>query len=397
MIIKPMLRSNMCFTSHPEGCDKIVKEQIDYVKTLPVIEGVKNVLVIGASTGYGLSSRICAAWQMKANTIGVFFERNAEGTRTASAGLYNSVAFEKYAAETGNKHYSINGDAFSHEVKKQTIDLIKKEFGKIDLVVYSIASPKRTNPDTGEVTASFLRTIGEPFNTNTLNINTGKLTQISLNAATEEEIAKTVYVMGGEDWKMWLNALQKADVLADGVKTVAYSYIGPKQTAPIYRNGTIGKAKEDLEKTAHELRKELEGIHGEAYVSVNKGLVTQASSAIPAVPLYISILYKVMKSKGLHEKCIHQISRLFKDFLYNKDGVPTDEEGRIRIDDWEMRDDVQNEISRIWDEISDETVSKYCDIAGFQEEFFQLFGFGVPGVDYEKDCDPNAALNPLPL
>lgn len=397
MIIKPMLRSNMCFTSHPEGCDKIVKEQIDYVKTLPVIEGVKNVLVIGASTGYGLSSRICATWQMKANTIGIFFERNAEGTRTASAGLYNSVAFEKYAAETGNKHYSINGDAFSHEIKKQTIDLIKKELGKIDLVVYSIASPKRTNPDTGEVTASFLRTIGEPFNTNTLNINTGKLTQISLNPATEEEIAKTVYVMGGEDWKLWLKALQKSDVLADGVKTVAYSYIGPKQTAPIYRNGTIGKAKEDLEKTAHELCKELEEIHGKAYVSINKGLVTQASSAIPAVPLYISILYKVMKNKGLHEKCIQQISRLFKDFLYNRAGVPTDEEGRIRIDDWEMRDDVQSEISKIWDEISDETVSKYCDIAGFQEEFFQLFGFGVPGVDYEKDSDPNAKLNPLPL
>lgn len=397
MIIKPMLRSNMCFTSHPEGCDKIVKEQIDYVKTLPVIEGVKNVLVIGASTGYGLSSRICATWQMKANTIGIFFERNAEGTRTASAGLYNSVAFEKYAAETGNKHYSINGDAFSHEIKKQTIDLIKKELGKIDLVVYSIASPKRTNPDTGEVTASFLRTIGEPFNTNTLNINTGKLTQISLNPATEEEIAKTVYVMGGEDWKLWIKALQKSDVLADGVKTVAYSYIGPKQTAPIYRNGTIGKAKEDLEKTAHELCKELEEIHGKAYVSINKGLVTQASSAIPAVPLYISILYKVMKNKGLHEKCIQQISRLFKDFLYNRAGVPTDEEGRIRIDDWEMRDDVQSEISKIWDEISDETVSKYCDIAGFQEEFFQLFGFGVPGVDYEKDSDPNAKLNPLPL
>ncbi|MBR2317785.1 MAG: trans-2-enoyl-CoA reductase family protein, partial [Spirochaetales bacterium] len=342
MIIKPMLRSNMCFTSHPEGCDKIVKEQIDYVKTLPTIDGVKNVLIVGASTGYGLSSRICAAWQMKANTVGIFFERNAEGTRTASAGLYNSVAFEKYAAETGNKHYSINGDAFSHEIKKQTIDLIKKEFGKIDLVVYSIASPKRTNPDTGEVTASFLRTIGEPFNTRTLNINTGKLTQISLNPATEEEIAKTVYVMGGEDWKMWIDALQKADALSDNVKTVAYSYIGPKQTAPIYRNGTIGKAKEDLERTAHELCEKMADINGKAYVSVNKGLVTQASSAIPAVPLYISILYKVMKNKGLHEKCIHQIARLFKDFLYNKDGVPTDEEGRIRIDDWEMREDVQN-------------------------------------------------------
>ena len=397
MIIKPMLRSNMCFTSHPEGCDKIVKEQIDYVKTLPTIDGVKNVLVGGASTGYGLSSRICAAWQMKANTVGIFFERNAEGTRTASAGLYNSVAFEKYAAETGNKHYSINGDAFSHEIKKQTIDLIKKEFGKIDLVVYSIASPKRTNPDTGEVTASFLRTIGEPFNTRTLNINTGKLAQISLNPATEEEIAKTVYVMGGEDWKMWIDALQKANVLSDNVKTVAYSYIGPKQTAPIYRNGTIGKAKEDLERTAHELCEKMADINGKAYVSVNKGLVTQASSAIPAVPLYISILYKVMKNKGLHEKCIHQIARLFKDFLYNKDGVPTDEEGRIRIDDWEMREDVQNEISKIWDNISDETVSQYCDIAGFQEEFFQLFGFEVPGVDYEKDSEPSVQLNPLPL
>ncbi len=391
MIIKPMVRNFVCFTAHPDGCRENVKEQIDYVKsknTTPK-EGVKNVLVIGASTGYGMASRICAAYELNANTVGVFFERKAEANRTASAGLYNTVAFEEFATETGNQHYSLNVDAFSNEAKQATIDLIKSKLGKIDLVVYSIASPKRTNPETGEVVASFLRSIGNPFTTKTLNVSTGKVSEVSLKPATDEEIEKTVYVMGGEDWKFWIDAMLQADVLSDGAKTVAYSYIGPELTAPIYRNGTIGQAKVDLEKTASTLQDMLKGVNGQAFVSVNKALVTQASSAIPAVPLYISMLYKNMKAKGIHEDCIEQILRLNEDFLYNANGTPVDEDGRIRIDDWEMREDVQSEIQTLWDSITDENLLDFCDIETYKSDFLKLFGFGVDGVDYEKDVDEN--------
>ncbi len=391
MIIKPMVRNFVCFTAHPDGCRENVKEQIDYVKsknTTPK-EGVKNVLVIGASTGYGMASRICAAYELNANTVGVFFERKAEANRTASAGLYNTVAFEEFATETGNQHYSLNVDAFSNEAKQATIDLIKSKLGKIDLVVYSIASPKRTNPETGEVVASFLRSIGNPFTTKTLNVSTGKVSEVSLKPATDEEIEKTVYVMGGEDWKFWIDAMLQADVLSDGAKTVAYSYIGPELTAPIYRNGTIGQAKVDLEKTASTLQDMLKGVNGQAFVSVNKALVTQASSAIPAVPLYISMLYKNMKAKGIHEDCIEQILRLNEDFLYNANGTPVDEDGRIRIDDWEMREDVQSEIQTLWDSITDENLLDFCDIETYKSDFLKLLGFGVDGVDYEKDVDEN--------
>lgn len=396
MRIKPIMRNYVCFTAHPVGCEKNIAEQINYVKKqkplLDIESAVKNVLIIGASTGYGMASRICATYELKANTVGVFFERPAEKDRTASAGFYNTAAFEKIAKETGKQHYSINADAFLNETKEKVIHLIKEKLGKIDLVVYSIASPKRTNPQTGEIVASFLRSIGENFTTKTLNVSSGKITEISLSPATQEEIDKTVYVMGGEDWKLWIHALFEADVLAEGVKTVAYSYIGPQLTAPIYRNGTIGRAKEDLEKTAFALKEKLKAIDGTAFVSVNKALVTQASSAIPAVPLYISLLYKIMKEKNIHEECIQQIYRLFKEFLYNPQGVKVDEEGRIRIDDLEMLPEIQEKIERLWDKITEENINEYCDTEGYKKDFFRLFGFEVEGVDYEKEVDPNLQI-----
>ncbi len=392
MIIKPMIRSNMCFTSHPDGCEKNVKEQIEYVKSKQKIEGTKKALIIGASTGYGLASRIVAAYGCGADTVGVFFERNAEENRTASAGLYNSAAFEKFVSADGSKSFSINGDAFSDEVKEKTINLLKKEIGKVDLVVYSIASPKRTHPKTGETYASALKPIGKKYTTKALNFITGKMSDVSIEPANEEEIEKTVIVMGGEDWTMWIDALLKADLLAKDAVTVAYSYVGPTLTFPIYRDGTIGRAKEDLEKTAFLLSDKMKNINGKAYVSVNKGLVTQASSAIPAVPLYISLLFKVMKEKNLHEDCIHQIYRLYKDFLYNKDGVKTDSEGRIRIDDWEMKPEIQKEVADLWAKATDENIGTISDLDGYRKDFYRLFGFEMDGIDYTKDVDPQAKI-----
>lgn len=393
MVIKPMVRNYMCFSAHPEGCRKNIEEQIDYIKSKEKISnGPKNVLVIGASTGYGMASRIAAAYGCGANTIGVFFERNAEEGRTASAGMYNTAVFEEMSQKDGFKSWSINGDAFSNEIKEKTIALIKKEIGKVDAVIYSIASPKRTNPQTGEVFASTLKPIGREYTTKTLNFSTGKINNVTLQPATEEEIEKTTYVMGGEDWEFWIDALLKADVLEENTITVAYSYIGPVLTYPIYRDGTIGKAKEHLEKTAFKLTDKLAGVKGRAYVSVNKALVTQASSAIPAVPLYISLLYKSMKEKNIHEDCIHQIYRLYSDYLYNSKTPLLDNEKRIRIDDWEMRDDVQNEISSIWDKITDENIRDFCDLDGYRKDFFRLFGFDVEGVDYDKDIDPVADI-----
>lgn len=393
MIVSPKIRGFICTTAHPDGCAAHVQEQIDYVKSKPKLEnGPKNVLVIGASTGYGLASRIVPAFSSGANTLGLFFEKPGSEGRTGSAGWYNSAAFEKAAAAEGLFAKSLNGDAFSHEMKAQAIDIIKNEMGgKIDLVVYSLASPRRTDPDNGEVYKSVLKTTGGDYTNKTLNTDKGTVEEVTIGAATPEEIEHTIKVMGGEDWELWLNALSDAGVLADGVKTVAYSYIGPELTWPIYTDGTIGQAKKDLEKSCAKLNEKLASLKGEAYVSVNKALVTQASSAIPVVPLYISILYKEMKEKGLHEGCIEQIERLFADRLYSGD-AKLDEAGRIRIDDWEMRDDIQSAVAEKWQTVSNENFSEIADFKGYQDEFLKLFGFGLEGVDYAADTDPATSV-----
>jgi len=393
MIVSPKIRGFICTTSHPDGCAANVQEQINFVKSHPKIEnGPKNVLVIGASAGYGLASRIVPAFGSGANTLGVFFEKPGTETRSGSAGWYNSAAFEKAATAEGLFAKSLNGDAFSHELKKQAVDIIKNEMGgKVDLIVYSLASPRRTDPDTGEVFKSVLKTTGGDYTNKTLNTDKGEVSEVTIGAATEEEIADTVKVMGGADWELWIDALADADCLAEGVKTVAYSYIGPKLTWPIYTDGTIGCAKKDCERASAAINAKLsESLGGCAYVSVNKALVTQASSAIPVVPLYISILYKEMKAKGIHEGCIEQIQRLMADRLYSED-LQLDEDGRIRVDDWEMRDDVQASIADAWEKISNDNFNELADFQGYKDDFLKLFGFGLDGVDYEADTDPETA------
>lgn len=388
MIIKAKTRGFICTTAHPVGCAHQVQEQMDYVKSQNPIQGPKKVLVIGASTGYGLASRIAATFGAGADTIGVFFERPAAEGRTATAGWYNTVEFEKQAREAGYLAESINGDAFSDEIKQQTIDLIRTKLGQVDLVVYSLASPRRTHPTTGEVFASVLKPLGGTYSNKTVNFHTGEVTEVTIEAANEEEVRQTVAVMGGEDWEMWIHALQEAGVLADGATTLAYSYIGPAITQAVYREGTIGKAKDHLEATALSLNKELQATGGRAFVSVNKALVTQSSSAIPVVPLYISLLYKVMKEKGLHEGCIEQMYRLFADQLFNGNKVVVDEKGRIRVDDWEMRNDVQAEVDALWNKVSTDNLGEISDIAGYCLGFLNLFGFEIDSVDYEVDVTP---------
>ncbi|AZI39418.1 enoyl-ACP reductase FabV [Epilithonimonas vandammei] len=395
MIIQPRTRGFICLTAHPDGALQAVKNQIEYVKSKGKIKnGPKKVLVIGASTGFGLSSRIAAAFGSDAATIGVFFEKPASEGKMGTAGWYNSAAFEKEAHAAGLYAKSINGDAFSDDIKKQTIDLIKKDLGQVDLVVYSLASPRRTHPKTGVAYASVLKPIGQPFTNKTVDFHTGVVSDITINPVeNDEDIANTIAVMGGEDWKFWIEDLKAAGVLAAGVKTVAYSYIGPELTFPIYRNGTIGQAKNDLEATVPVLNELLKDLHGVSYVSVNKALVTQSSSAIPVVPLYISLLYKVMKAKGTHEGTIEQMQRLFADRLYTENGeVALDSEGRIRIDDWEMAEDVQAEVAKYWDKVTTETLAEISDIDGYRKEFFNLFGFELEGVDYEKDTDENVKV-----
>lgn len=395
-VIKPKIRGFICVTAHPEGCAAHVREQIEYVRSKGPIEGLpKRVLVVGSSTGYGLASRIVPAFTGEASTIGVFFEKPPENGRPASAGWYNSAAFEREAQIAGVYAKSINGDAFSDEVKAQTLDLIRADLGQIDLLVYSLASPRRTHPKTGETAKSVLKPLGESYTAKTVDTDKGLVTDITIEPASEQEVADTVNVMGGEDWRMWVDALADAGLLADGFTTVAYSYIGPDITWAIYRNGTIGAAKEDLEKTSHDLAAQLAERNGRSYVSVNKALVTQASSAIPVVPLYISLLYKVMKEQGLHEGCIEQIYRLFAERLYGDDKPQLDEKGRIRIDDWEMRDDVQAAVARLWPEVSTENLETVSDIAGYREEFLKLFGFGLESVDYEADVDPEVMVPSL--
>jgi enoyl-[acyl-carrier protein] reductase/trans-2-enoyl-CoA reductase (NAD+) len=393
MVITPKIRGFICVTSHPEGCAANVQEQIRYVQQDGAINHApKRVLVVGASTGYGLASRISAAFGGNAATIGVFFERACEPDSPATAGWYNTAAFEKAAHAAGLYAKSINGDAFSDEIKRKTIELIKSDLGQIDLLVYSLASPRRTHPKTGATHRSVLKPLDKAFTAKTVDSEKGVVNEVTIEPANEQEIADTVAVMGGEDWKFWVDALEEAGVVAQGFTTVAYSYIGPDLTWAVYRNGTIGRAKEHLEATAKQLHSQLAPKNGRAYVSVNKALVTQASSAIPVVPLYISLLYKVMKEKGLHEGCIEQIQRLFKTRLYNGSTPIPDEKGLLRVDDWEMRGDVQRAVAELWPQVTTENLEAISDIQGYRSEFIKLFGFGVPGVDYQADVDPAVGI-----
>lgn len=391
MIIEPRTRGFICLTSHPIGCAQNVKNQIEYVQSKGKINGAKKVLVIGSSTGFGLASRISSAFGSDAATIGVFFDKPASAGRPASPGFYNTAAFEQEANAAGLYTKSINGDAFSNEIKEQVINLIKEDLGQIDLVIYSLASPVRTHPDSGKRFKSVLKPIGEVFSNKTVDFHTGNVSEISINPAEGEDVENTVTVMGGEDWKMWMDALSNAGVLSEGIKTVAYSYIGPEVTKPVYRNGTIGAAKDHLEATAFTITNDLKSLNGNAYVSVNKALVTQASSAIPVIPLYISLLYKTMKAKGIHEGCIEQIQRLYSERLFGGD-LSLDEKGRIRIDDWEMREDVQAEISKLWEEATTENLSEIGDLQGYSDDFYNLFGFKVAGVDYDADVNEMVTL-----
>ncbi len=392
MIIQPKIRGFICTTAHPEGCARAVQDQIDWVNAQAPFDGPTKVLVIGSSTGYGLASRIAASFGAGASTLGVFFERPADKKRTASAGWYNTVGFENAARAAGHYARSINGDAFSDEIKAQTIAAIKEDLQQVDLVVYSLASPRRTHPKTGESFSSVLKPIGDSYSSKTVNVQTGEVSDISIETASEEEIAHTTAVMGGEDWEMWIHALDGAGVLAEGVHTVAYTYIGPELTHPVYRDGTIGRAKNHLEQTGLTLNEYLQNKNGSAHVSTNKAMVTQSSAAIPVVPLYISLLYKIMKEKDCHENCIQQMYRLFADRLYTDAPPATDDRGRIRIDDWEMREDVQAAVAALWSSVNTETLEAVSDITSYREEFLGLFGFGFDGIDYDVDVNPDRPL-----
>ena len=387
MIIEPRMRGFICTTAHPDGCTQNVKNQINYVKSKGEINAPKRVLVIGASTGFGLASRITSAFGSNASTVGVFFEKPPTEGKTASPGWYNSAAFEKEANATGLYAKSINGDAFSDEIKQQTINLIKQDLGQIDLVIYSLASPVRTHPKTGITHRSVLKPIGETFTNKTVDFHSGKVTDISIAPCEGDDIENTVIVMGGEDWKMWIDALKDANLLAENFTTVSYSYIGSSLTEAVYRKGTIGRAKDDMEATAFTITDALKDINGKAYVSVNKALVTQASSAIPVIPLYISLLYKTMKEANIHEGCIEQIQRLFADRLYKGTPVLVDEKGRIRIDDWELRDDIQIKIASLWATATTENLLEIGDLEGYRSDFHNLFGFGVSGVNYQAEAN----------
>ncbi len=394
MVIKPKVRGFVCVTAHPAGCAAHVQEQIDYVKSKgSLAKGPKKVLVIGASTGYGLASRISAAFGSGAATIGVFFERPSDPDKPATPGWYNSAAFTAAAKKAGLYARNFNGDAFSDAVKQEVLAAIKQDLGQVDLVVYSLASPRRTHPKTGVTHKSVLKPVGQTYTNKTVDTDKGIVSTVTIEPASEAEIADTTAVMGGEDWEMWINALDEAKLLAPGATSVAYSYIGPELTWPVYKNGTIGLAKNDLERAAKSINATLKlNGYGRAFISVNKALVTQASSAIPVVPLYISMLYKVMKAKGTHEGCIEQIDRLFRTQMYGGQGLVFDDAGRVRIDDWEMEPDVQAAVAKIWPEVTTENLPALTDIAGYREEFLKLFGFGLPGIDYEADINPHVEL-----
>ncbi len=392
MIIKPRVRGFLCITTHPTGCDANVKRQIEYVKGRGSIEnGPKRVLVIGASTGYGLSSRITAAFGCGAATLGVFFEKEGSATKPGTAGWYNSAAFHKYAEAEGLYAKSINGDAFSDEIKQKAIDTIKADLGQVDLVVYSLASPRRQHPVTGVIHNSTLKPIGSDATQKGVNTDKEEVQDFHLEAATQEEIDNTVAVMGGEDWQMWIDALDDAGVLADGAKTTAYTYIGEKLTWDIYWHGTIGAAKKDLDKRVVSIRDRLSAKGGDARVSVLKAVVTQASAAIPAMPIYLALLFKVMKEQGVHEGCIEQIDSLFRDSLYNA-APQLDEEGRLRADRKELDPAIQAAVAGLWERINTDTLKDLSDFAGYKREFLQLFGFEVEGVDYDADVNPEVTI-----
>ncbi|BBP77508.1 enoyl-[acyl-carrier-protein] reductase [NADH] [Pseudomonas sp. Ost2] len=392
MIIKPRVRGFICVTTHPVGCEANVKQQIDYVTQQgPVNDGPKNVLVLGASTGYGLAARITAAFGCGAKTLGVFFEREGDEGKLGTAGWYNSAAFHKFADAEGLYAKSINGDAFSDEVKRLTIETIKRDLGKIDLVVYSLAAPRRTDPKTGEVYSSTLKPIGKSITQRGLNTDKEVVVETTLEQATQEEIDGTVKVMGGEDWQLWIDALDEADVLADGAKTTAFTYLGEKLTHDIYWNGSIGAAKKDLDQKVLKIRERLAAKGGDARVSVLKAVVTQASSAIPIMPLYLSLLFKVMKEQGVHEGCIEQVYGLYKDSLYSPTPI-LDEDGRLRADYKELAPEVQDLVGKLWDQVTTENLNELTDFAGYKAEFLRLFGFGIEGVDYEADTSPDVAI-----
>jgi len=384
MVVEPKVKGFICITAHPEGCKESVKRQIAYAKAHAKEGCPKKVLVIGSSTGYGLASRISAAYAGGAATLGIMFERRASGKRTATPGFYNTRAFESFAQEDGLYAKTINGDAFSDECKKQVIDLIKSDLGKVDMVVYSLASPRRAVGDV--VYSSVLKTTGDSYTNKTIDLRNNTVSEVTIDPATDEEIEATVKVMGGEDWEAWIDALKAADVIEDNAVTVAYSYIGPKLTHPMYFEGSIGRAKAHLFDTSKKLTDKYADSGLKAYISVNKALVTQSSAAIPIVPLYISILYKVMKAKGVHEGCIEQMYRLFAQKLYA--GAPVvDEQGMIRLDDLEMEQDIQAEVSQIWEKLDADNFREFTDIDGYWSDFYELFGFGIDGVDYDADVE----------
>ena len=392
MIVHPKMRGFICTTAHPVGCNMNVRHQAEYARQHK-INGPKRVLVIGSSGGYGLACRLTAAFSCKADTVGVFFDRPASGSRTATAGWYNNVSFEKLAGQDGCAFISINGDAYSDEVKKQTIEAIKSlPGGQVDLVIYSLAAPNRVNPRDGQKHSSVIKPVGKSFTGKTVDFHTGQVYETSISPASEDEIAGTVAVMGGEDWLFWIEELKKSGSLAPKAATMAFSYIGPTLTHDIYKDGTIGRAKEDLEEKCTMINSLLAQDGGRAYVAVNKGLVTQASSAIPVVPLYISLIYKLMKEKGSHEGCIEQMVRLFERVYSggsqpNWDSIPVDEKGRIRMDDWEMDDSIQSGLDKLWAKVSTENLEELTDIAGYREDFYRMFGFGIKGVDYQADVE----------
>jgi len=389
VIIEPKILRNVCLTAHPLGCSSQVRDQIDHIKKLGSLEGPKRALIIGSSNGYGLAARILAAYACGAGTVGVAYERPGTESKPGSAGWYNDIAFREAAKSDGLGAWSINGDAFSQEIKDQTIARIWDNLGPVDLVVYSIASPRRMDPKTGILHSSVIKPIGQPFVSKTVDFQNGEVSEIRAEpVGSEKEIEDTVKVMGGEDWALWIEALEAAGLLADRVTALAFSYIGPSFTAPIYRDGTIGQAKKHLEQTSKILNERLAARGGRALISVNKALVTRASAVIPAVPLYIALLYRVMKEKGLHEVCIEQIDRLFRDYLYSDHPLPLDEEGRVRLDDLEMRPEVQGEVTKLWQQVTTENIEHLSDIAGFRDEYLRYHGFGVEGIDYRAEVSP---------
>ncbi len=389
MIIEPRIKGFLCTTAHPVGCEMDVKRQIEHVQSQGKLEpGPHKVLVIGASGGYGLASRISAAFGAGAATLGVFFERPASGKRTASPGWYKSAAFTRLAEEAGLYAKNVNGDAFSDDIKQTVIDAIKTDLGKVDMVIYSLAAPARTMPD-GEQVRSTLKPIGSPFEGSSVDLNSGEIRPMTLEPANQQEVVDTVKVMGGDDWERWIAALLEADVLADGCITTNYTYLGSEVTWPIYYHGTIGKAKEDLDRAAAALVKPMAGVNGKAYVCVMKGLMTQAASAIPGMAIYLSLLFRVMKDQGTHEGCIEQTTRLFHEQLFSGGVLRVDDEGRIRMDELELDDSVQSRVKELWPQVTAGNLESISDFAGYREAFLNMHGFGFEGVDYAADADPD--------